>query len=79
MNKETLREYPQEMKADLFYRLMANVQKADAEECAEILETIDHLRYEAFFERFEGKQFETEAMKNVWTDRDDRISAAEVS
>lgn len=41
--KEALREYMEKAKADPFYRLTANVQEADGEETAEILEAIDGL------------------------------------
>lgn len=41
--KEAVREYIQKLKADPFYRLTANVEDADEEETAEILDAIGSL------------------------------------
>ena len=41
--KEAVNEYLTRMKADPFYRLTANVEDADEEETAEILDTINTL------------------------------------
>ena len=41
--KEAVSEYLAKMKADPFYRLTANVEEADAEESAEILDAINGL------------------------------------
>ncbi len=41
--KEATKDYVDRMKKDPFYRLTANVQKASAEESAEILEAIEGL------------------------------------
>lgn len=38
--KEAIRAYLQKMKADPFYKLTVNVQNADAEETAEILDAV---------------------------------------
>ena len=41
--KDAVDDYLQKMKADPFYKLTANVQEADAEESAEILQAVDAL------------------------------------
>ena len=41
--KEALSEYIEKMKSDPFYRLTANVEEADEEETAEILDAINSL------------------------------------
>lgn len=41
--KEAVSEYLEKMKADPFYRLTANVEEADTEESAEILDAINGL------------------------------------
>lgn len=41
--KDAVDDYLQKMKADPFYKLTANVQEADAEESAEILQAVEAL------------------------------------
>ncbi|MBR5115474.1 MAG: hypothetical protein IK096_00275 [Lachnospiraceae bacterium] len=41
--KDATHEYLQKLKADPFYKLTANVEEADAEESAEILDAIEGL------------------------------------
>lgn len=41
--KDAVDDYLQKLKADPFYKLTANVQEADAEESAEILQAVEAL------------------------------------